>query len=49
MSALEVRLTDQMRAVVDAEAIFGADSVQHRRQVAKMVRLQAQHAKAVSA
>jgi hypothetical protein len=46
MSKLELRLTAAMRAVVDAELIFGADSVQHRRQLATMARLQARHARA---
>lgn len=42
---LKTQLVNQMRAVVEAEVLFGADSVQHKRQVAKMVRLQNRHAK----
>lgn len=48
LTVLKTQLINQMRAVVDAEVLFGVDSVQHKRQVAKMVRLQNQHAKAMA-
>lgn len=40
MTALERRITEQARAVIDAEVLFGADSPQHRRQVARLATLQ---------
>ena len=44
MTDLERQIHDQSRAVLDAESVFGADSIPHRRQVAKLAKLQAQHA-----